>query len=179
MLGWPKRPKLAYAFLWEYSYKRLELAQLLGQLGVFLTLSIVPSFVVTTAEACTKAKMNCQKAMVAHFTCILKVSNGYCPNQEPPFLAVMHPARPHKSPLQKQIHGGKHYGRLTTQGGPGPCRRSSGRARTAWRGRPACMRGGLRDPGRCRPAVAMGGRVIKCQPPSARAQRYIRSDHCD
>ena len=26
------------AFLWECSYKRLKLAQLLGQLGVFLTL---------------------------------------------------------------------------------------------------------------------------------------------
>jgi hypothetical protein len=37
LLGWPKRCKLARAFLWEYSYKRLELAQLLGQLGVFLT----------------------------------------------------------------------------------------------------------------------------------------------
>ena len=33
--GWP-RCKLAHALLWEYSYKRLELAQLLGQLGVFL-----------------------------------------------------------------------------------------------------------------------------------------------
>ena len=28
---------LARAFLWEYSYKMLKLAQLLGQLGVFLT----------------------------------------------------------------------------------------------------------------------------------------------
>ena len=37
--GWPKRCKLAHAFLWEYSYKRLKLAQLLGQLGVFLTLT--------------------------------------------------------------------------------------------------------------------------------------------
>jgi hypothetical protein len=35
--GWPKRSKLAQAFLWEYSDKRLKLAQLLGQLGVFLT----------------------------------------------------------------------------------------------------------------------------------------------
>jgi hypothetical protein len=35
--GWPKRCKLAHALLWEYSYKGLELAQLLGQLGVFLT----------------------------------------------------------------------------------------------------------------------------------------------
>ncbi len=37
VLGWPKRCKLAHAFLWAYSYKRLKLAQLLGQLGVFLT----------------------------------------------------------------------------------------------------------------------------------------------
>jgi hypothetical protein len=28
---------LAHAFLWGYSYKRLELAQLLGRHGVFLT----------------------------------------------------------------------------------------------------------------------------------------------
>ena len=31
MLGWPKRCKLAHALLWEYAYKRLMLAQLLGQ----------------------------------------------------------------------------------------------------------------------------------------------------
>ena len=37
VLGWPKRWKLARTFLWEYSCKRLELAQLLGQLGCFLT----------------------------------------------------------------------------------------------------------------------------------------------
>jgi hypothetical protein len=37
VLGWPKRCKLAHAFLWEYSCKRLKMAQLLGQLGVFLT----------------------------------------------------------------------------------------------------------------------------------------------
>ena len=36
VLGWPKRCQLAHAFLWEYSYKRLQLAQLLGQLGVLL-----------------------------------------------------------------------------------------------------------------------------------------------
>ena len=37
VLDWPKRYKWAHAFLWEYSYKRLQLAQLLGQLGVVLT----------------------------------------------------------------------------------------------------------------------------------------------
>ena len=38
MLDWPERYKLAHAFLWENSYKRLKLAQLLGQLGLFLAL---------------------------------------------------------------------------------------------------------------------------------------------
>jgi hypothetical protein len=37
VLGWARRCKLAHAFLWEYSDKRLKLAQLLGQLSVFLT----------------------------------------------------------------------------------------------------------------------------------------------
>jgi hypothetical protein len=37
VLGWPKRCKLAHAFLWEYSCKWLKLGQLLGQLSVFLT----------------------------------------------------------------------------------------------------------------------------------------------
>jgi hypothetical protein len=37
VLGWPKRSKLAHEFLWEHSWKRLKLAQLRGQLGVFLT----------------------------------------------------------------------------------------------------------------------------------------------
>jgi hypothetical protein len=34
---------LAHAFLWEYSYKRLKLAQLLGQLCVFLTPGSLPA----------------------------------------------------------------------------------------------------------------------------------------
>ena len=37
VLGWPKRSKFAHAVRWEYCYERLKLAQLLGQLGVFLT----------------------------------------------------------------------------------------------------------------------------------------------
>ena len=41
MLGWPKRWSLAHALPWESSAKRLKLAQLLGQLGVFITLSSV------------------------------------------------------------------------------------------------------------------------------------------
>jgi hypothetical protein len=35
--GWPERCKLARAFLWECSDEMLELAQLLGRRGVFLT----------------------------------------------------------------------------------------------------------------------------------------------
>jgi hypothetical protein len=37
VLDWPNICKLAHVFLREYSYKRLKLAQLLGQLGGFLT----------------------------------------------------------------------------------------------------------------------------------------------
>jgi hypothetical protein len=36
-----KMEQLARAFLWEDSYKRLKLTQLLGQLGVFLTCAAV------------------------------------------------------------------------------------------------------------------------------------------
>jgi hypothetical protein len=39
VLGWPKRCRLAHGFRREHSCKRLKLAQLLGQLGVFLTWS--------------------------------------------------------------------------------------------------------------------------------------------
>jgi hypothetical protein len=35
VLGWPKRREWAHALLWEYSYERLKLAQLLGKLGGF------------------------------------------------------------------------------------------------------------------------------------------------
>jgi hypothetical protein len=37
VLRWPGRCQLAHAFRWEYSYKRLRLAQLLGRHGVLLT----------------------------------------------------------------------------------------------------------------------------------------------
>jgi hypothetical protein len=42
VLDWPRRCKLAHAFQWEYSHKRLKLGQLLGQLGVFLTWAAPP-----------------------------------------------------------------------------------------------------------------------------------------
>jgi hypothetical protein len=37
VLGWPQVCQLAHVFRWECSYKGLKLAQLLGQLGFFLT----------------------------------------------------------------------------------------------------------------------------------------------
>ena len=43
VLAWPRRCELARGFLLEYSCKRLELAQLLGQLGVVLTWASSPS----------------------------------------------------------------------------------------------------------------------------------------
>ena len=36
VLGWPKKSKLAHAFLWGCRDKGLKLAQSLGQLGIFL-----------------------------------------------------------------------------------------------------------------------------------------------
>jgi hypothetical protein len=39
VLGWLKICKFVHAILWEYSYERLKLAQLLCQLGIFLTWS--------------------------------------------------------------------------------------------------------------------------------------------
>ena len=36
----PKRCKLAHAFLWEYSCKKLKLAQLLSQIAGLLTLGV-------------------------------------------------------------------------------------------------------------------------------------------
>ena len=40
VLGWPELSKLARApsTLWEHSYERLKLPQLLDQLGIFFTL---------------------------------------------------------------------------------------------------------------------------------------------
>ena len=51
MLGWPKRCQLAHALLWEYGYKRLKLAQLLGRHGVFLTWGLSTSIRPPAASA--------------------------------------------------------------------------------------------------------------------------------
>ena len=53
LLGWPRRCKLAQAFWWKCSYKGLESALLLGQLGVCLTLAMVPAAAarITTATS--------------------------------------------------------------------------------------------------------------------------------
>ena len=46
VLGLPKSCELAHAFLWEYSQRRLKLAQLLGQLAVFLTCAQLTGYTV-------------------------------------------------------------------------------------------------------------------------------------
>ena len=61
--GRPKRRKLAHAFLWEYSYKRLKLAQLPGRHGVPRTCGtrwsgstqIMPQRETVAGEACLRS----------------------------------------------------------------------------------------------------------------------------
>jgi hypothetical protein len=62
--SWSKRFKLAHAFLWEYSYKRLKLAQLLSQLGVFLTAYLAVDRRLDAAEACSEVEQQDTIAMV-------------------------------------------------------------------------------------------------------------------
>jgi hypothetical protein len=62
--SWSKRCKLAHAFLWEYSYKRLKLAQLLSQLGVFLTAYLAVDRRLDAAEACSEVEQQDTIAMV-------------------------------------------------------------------------------------------------------------------
>ena len=64
MLGWPKIYKLAHAFPWEYSYRRLQLAQLLGQLGVFLTW-VSSTSTSTSASGGAVASQGCARASAA------------------------------------------------------------------------------------------------------------------
>jgi hypothetical protein len=80
VLGWSKRCKLARAFLWERRYKRLKLAQLLGQLGVFLTrASFVPdslpplSFICISGVLPEKARLDAAGAIKVNLreTCTL------------------------------------------------------------------------------------------------------------
>ena len=50
---WPKRCKLAHAFLWKYIYIRLKLVQHLCQLGVFLTCEqLIAATVAVPAPKC-------------------------------------------------------------------------------------------------------------------------------
>ena len=55
VFGEPKRCKLAHLFRWDYSYKRLKLAQLLSQLGVFLTAAAAFAFAFASAAAAAAA----------------------------------------------------------------------------------------------------------------------------
>jgi hypothetical protein len=92
VLGWPKICMLAHAFLWEYSYRRLKLAQLLGQLGIVLTCGIVQGF--------------CSPPPTARA--------GYHRER-----AVERPPRPCKNAEGEKIYGGERRGRANTPGGPG------------------------------------------------------------
>ena len=47
MSRWPKISEFAHAFLWEYSYKGLKWAQLLGRLDVLLTLPVGVKYVLS------------------------------------------------------------------------------------------------------------------------------------
>ena len=58
VLGWPKIRRLAHAFLWEHSDKRLKLAQHLGQLGVFLTWSVCVGRRVRTSQHLTRRSLH-------------------------------------------------------------------------------------------------------------------------
>jgi hypothetical protein len=53
---------LAHAFVWEYSCKRLQLAQLLGQLGVFLTLVHAPPAAATAQTVGSAASASASAA---------------------------------------------------------------------------------------------------------------------
>ena len=58
VLGWPKKCKLSRAFPWEYRYKRLQLAQLLSQLGIFLTYRRTPRNPPAAAAANRRSRLD-------------------------------------------------------------------------------------------------------------------------
>ena len=68
--GWPKRRELAHTFRWEYSYEVLKLAQLLGQLGVFLTFAIsgLRSSVSLAAQSVSFSSCSTPSCVVARTT---------------------------------------------------------------------------------------------------------------
>jgi hypothetical protein len=59
VIGWPNRCKLAHAFLREYIYKKLKLAQLLGQLGILLTL-LQPATTGSPPDAAPRLQSHCR-----------------------------------------------------------------------------------------------------------------------
>ena len=103
--GWPRRCKLARAFVWEYSYKRLKLAHFLGQLGGFLTGATAqarsyvqmgvraPQAADCRASACTRVCRQCatpprsRAPIVCKSVSVHRSGTHYKPNQiDPHFL---------------------------------------------------------------------------------------------
>ena len=78
-LGRPKRHKSARAFLRERSDKRLKLAQLLGQLGVF---------------------SHFDDHVLAGLDLLAAAERRHCPGRKSPFLAVKRPARSYKTAIE-------------------------------------------------------------------------------
>ena len=137
VLVWPESCKLAHAFLCKCSHKRLQLAQLLGQLGVFLTW--LPG-----------------SSGVPPFSGLNSVS-----------IQIWQRAIPHGGRWQADGEGTH---RLDREGGAGARRqRELGRVEGVVGVQPTQQRLGVL---RRRRQLATGGRVIECQPPSARAQSY-------
>jgi hypothetical protein len=111
VLGWPKRRKLAQASLWESSCKRVELAQLLGKLGVFLTLVQVGG--APGADALVEDLLDAHLAMnpivtlektaseydrkpgIKWLSCTATVRIGYSPTPTCFFAEVSTARRPH------------------------------------------------------------------------------------
>ena len=92
VLGWPERCELACVFLWECSYKRLELAQLLGRLGVFLTCA---------AAALPSAARPARRASTSPGRARARPARAPAPRRAPRRAG---PRGPAASPRQKQRH---------------------------------------------------------------------------
>ena len=68
--------KLTHAFLWEYTYKRLKLAQLLGQLGVFITLAALTGGLRASAQSSTFFGDNLRRWVLAKVKEVLAAPKG-------------------------------------------------------------------------------------------------------
>ena len=100
-----QRCKLARALLWEHSYKWLQLAQLLGQRGVFLT-------------AGQRSPAGGAVLREAHQRGAEQVLD--CPGRKPPNrTGLLTPVAPTQKHRRKMTHAGERSGHLNAWGGPG------------------------------------------------------------